>query len=106
MPRMTTAQITAIASPATGLMVYDNVLNQFKYFDGTAWTAIGTWAGGLASGVAAGNTPYWNGTTWITNTSKIYNNGGNIGIGTTAPVKFRYFRAKFYHKRRANPPYD
>jgi hypothetical protein len=36
-PRMTTAQRTAIATPATGLFVYDNTLNAFWYFDGTVW---------------------------------------------------------------------
>ncbi|MEM1328857.1 MAG: tail fiber domain-containing protein [Bacteroidota bacterium] len=40
-PRMTTAERTAIATPATGLMVYDNEENSFWYYNGTAWTAIG-----------------------------------------------------------------
>ena len=40
----------------------------------------------MPAGTAAGNTPYWNGTTWVTNSSNIYNNGGNIGIGTATPV--------------------
>jgi hypothetical protein len=39
----------------------------------------------LASGSAAGNTPYWNGTAWIINSGNIYNNGAAIGIGTTTP---------------------
>jgi uncharacterized protein (TIGR02145 family) len=39
----------------------------------------------LTSGSAAGNTPYWNGTQWITTSSNIHNNGGNIGVGTTTP---------------------
>lgn len=42
--------------------------------------------GTLPDGTAAGNTPYWNGTSWVTNSSNIYNNGGNIGIGTTTPA--------------------
>lgn len=42
-------------------------------------------AGSLAAGTAAGNTTYWNGTTWVLNSSNIYNNGGNIGFGTTSP---------------------
>jgi hypothetical protein len=41
--------------------------------------------GFLANGSAAGNTPYWNGSSWIVNSSNIHNNGGNIGIGTTNP---------------------
>jgi hypothetical protein len=42
-------------------------------------------AGLLTSGSAAGNTPYWNGSSWIVNSSNIYNNGGNVGIGTPTP---------------------
>jgi len=39
----------------------------------------------LTSGSAAGNTPYWNGSSWVVNSSNIFNNGSNVGIGTTAP---------------------
>ena len=47
-------------------------------------------SGLLSSGAAAGNTPYWNGTSWITNNSNVFNNGANVGIGTTTPtVKFQ-----------------
>jgi hypothetical protein len=42
-------------------------------------------AGTMASGSAAGNTPYWNGSAWVVNSSNIYNDGGNVGIGTTSP---------------------
>ena len=41
-PRMTTAERTAIASPATGLLVYDNTLSLFYYYDGAAWTSLST----------------------------------------------------------------
>lgn len=41
--------------------------------------------GFLTPGAAQGNTPYWNGSSWVVNSSNIFNNGGNIGIGTTAP---------------------
>ena len=44
-------------------------------------------AGLLTSGSAAGNTPYWNGSSWVTNTSNLFNNGGNIGIGTAIPTE-------------------
>ena len=42
-------------------------------------------AGTISAGTQTGNTPYWNGTTWVTSSSNIFNNGGNVGIGTTTP---------------------
>lgn len=36
-PRMTSAQRTAIAAPATGLQVYDTTTGTFWYYDGTQW---------------------------------------------------------------------
>jgi len=39
-PRMTTTQKNAIASPATGLIVYDTTLNKLAVFTGTVWEAI------------------------------------------------------------------
>jgi hypothetical protein len=39
----------------------------------------------LSSGSAAGNTPYWNGTDWVINSSNIHNNGESVGIGTSTP---------------------
>lgn len=47
--------------------------------------AVGA-TGVLSNGAAAGNTPYWNGTAWVVNNSNIFNNGGNVGIGTNAPA--------------------
>jgi hypothetical protein len=70
-PRMTTAQRTAIASPAKGLLVFDNDTGDFWFYNGTAWTS-------LSSGPA---TQYWapNGNN-ISNT-----NTGSVGIGTANP---------------------
>lgn len=39
-PRMTTAQRTAIASPASGLLVYDNTTSSFWFYNGSAWTEL------------------------------------------------------------------
>jgi hypothetical protein len=36
-PRMTTTQKNAIASPASGLIVYDTTLNVLTYYNGTTW---------------------------------------------------------------------
>jgi uncharacterized protein (TIGR02145 family) len=39
----------------------------------------------LTNGSAAGNTPYWNGSQWVVNGTNFYNNGSNLGVGTTSP---------------------
>ena len=39
-PRVTTAERTAMPTPAQGLLVYDTALNEFWYFDGTVWVSI------------------------------------------------------------------
>ncbi len=93
-PRMTVADRNAIATPATGLLIYqtDNTPG-FYYFNGIAWVqAVGPAGpaganGSLSAGTAAGNTTYWNGTTWVLNSANIYNNGANVGIGTVAPTQ-------------------
>ena len=39
-PRMTTAQKNAIATPATGLVVYDTTLNKLALYTGAAWETV------------------------------------------------------------------
>lgn len=80
----------------------------FEGHDGTAWLPLGSGTGGatgatgptgatgstgatgatgfLQNGSSAGNTAYWNGSTWVTNSSNIFNNGGGVGIGTSNPT--------------------
>ncbi len=41
-PRMTTNERTAIASPAKGLLVFDNSTNSFWFYNGTVWTNFST----------------------------------------------------------------
>lgn len=41
-PRMTTAQRTAISSPATGLLVYDTDNKSLWHYTGTAWETVAT----------------------------------------------------------------
>jgi hypothetical protein len=78
-PRMTATEMGNIASPATGLMVFNTTENSFYYWNGSTWTAIN--AGG-------GN--------WVetadslmrivgTDTIMTITNSGDIGIGNTNP---------------------
>jgi hypothetical protein len=53
-PRMTTAQRDAISSPATGLLIYNTSTNQYNFYNGTAWTAIGAGGGGTVTSISAG----------------------------------------------------
>ncbi len=48
-PRMNTAQRQAITAPATGLLVYDTGYNQFWFYSGMEWKAIGGDTGGTIS---------------------------------------------------------
>ena len=91
-PRMSQSQRNLIASPATGLLVFqtDNT-SGYYFYNGSTWEMIGAMgpqgpSGLLSNGTTAGNTPYWDGTQWVVGTSNIFNNGGNIGIGTASPT--------------------
>lgn len=85
-PRMTLSQRNAISTPATGLIIYQtDGATGLYYFNGTIWTTLTGATGFLSTGAVAGNTPYWNGSTWVLNSSNIFNNGANVGIGTINP---------------------
>ncbi|MGO8055590.1 hypothetical protein, partial [Rhizobium leguminosarum] len=69
-PRMTSAQRSLIATPANGLLVYETTTNSFWFYNGTAWSQLGTGGASL----------------WSVNGTNIYNgNTGSVGIGTTTP---------------------
>lgn len=70
-PRMTSAQRAAIASPARGLMVYDNTSNTFWFYNGTAWQEM-----------IGGGSSNWN----LSSTHIYSNNTGNVGIGKSNPL--------------------
>lgn len=64
-PRMTTAQRTAIANPAVGLLVFDTDFESFWFKDGTGWVELG------------GNNP------WNVKADTIYTTNKNVAIGTS-----------------------
>ena len=70
-PRMTQSQRLAIASPATGLLVYqtDGTAGFYQY-DGSTWSIID----------GASNL-------WSQNGSDIYYSSGSVGIGTSTPTE-------------------
>ena len=102
-PRMTAAQRGAIASPATGLQVYQTDATAGLYvYNGTAWNLIGNATGTVSTanggtGSTDGSITGSGGLTFtaggtnqnvtLTPTGTGYTLlGGNVGIGTTTPV--------------------
>ena len=71
-PVMTTTQKNAIATPASGLIVYDTTLNALNFYNGTSWSSGG--GGGMvypAAGIALSTGSAWG--TSITNNSADWN---------------------------------
>jgi hypothetical protein len=93
-PRMTLVQRNAIASPATGLLIYQtNNSPGFYYFNGTIWVALSSSSWSLIGNSGTNPTVNKVGTTdnqdfvlVTNNTEKLRVNAtGNVGIGTTTP---------------------
>jgi len=97
-PRMTSAQRTAIAAPATGLLVYQtDATIGFYYFNGTIWVRLYSGTGNAWDILGnSGTVPATNfiGTTdaqdfvFRTNNTERMRilSGGNVGIGVTNPA--------------------
>ncbi|MBU0765530.1 MAG: hypothetical protein KJ607_11910, partial [Bacteroidetes bacterium] len=92
-PRLTTAQRTAVTTPATGLLVYDTDLNGFYYYNGADWDAL--FSGNETDPEVGANTsnyvPRWDGAALVT--GSIFDDGTNLGIGNTAPDKRLHIKA-------------
>ncbi|MGB4844133.1 MAG: hypothetical protein WBP16_06695 [Ferruginibacter sp.] len=75
-PRVTSAQRVAIATPANGLMVYDTDNSSFWYYNGITWTNM---TGGGASSK-------WN----LTGNNIYNNNSANVGVGLSTNINERF----------------
>jgi hypothetical protein len=69
-PRLTDAQISSIADPATGLMVFNSTTLSFNFFNGSSWVSF------------SDSQQVWN-----QNINDVYLNDitKNVGIGTSSP---------------------
>lgn len=69
-PRLSTVQRNAIATPAKGLIVFDSTVNNFYYHNGNNWLELFADSNKL----------------WRKNSNDIYSaNTGKVGIGVSAP---------------------
>ena len=77
LPRMTSAQRTAIASPSKGLIVFDTDINALMYYNGSAW------ASGPGSGNSVGfKLPYDTSGVFSNFGIRIKNTAGTVSIAT------------------------
>lgn len=83
LPRMTTTQRDAIATPATGLSIYNTTTNTEDYYNGSAWVSLQTSITNPVTGTGTTNyVPKWTGSTALGN-SLMYDNGTTLLVGTT-----------------------
>jgi len=87
-PRMTTAQRTAIASPANGLLVFDNNTNSFWFYNAAAWTEILSSSSGWSLMGNAGTNPAVNFIGTTDNNDVVFKRdnirAGKIGVTNTS----------------------
>ncbi|MBP6673453.1 MAG: hypothetical protein KA247_09905, partial [Bacteroidetes bacterium] len=78
-PRLTTAERNAVASPATGLLIYNTTTNEFNVYNGSGWTSYFSF-----SSVTSGGIPYFNSASSAASSSVLAANAVMIGGGTGA----------------------
>ena len=87
-PRMTASQMAAIATPATGLMVFQtDGTAGYYYYSGSAWAMVGN----MPAGTTTGDMLYWNGSAWTrvpvgTTGQTLVLNGSTPTWTTTVPL--------------------
>ncbi len=83
LPRMTSTERSAISSPATGLLIFNTTTSSIEVNVGTP--SLPSWQMATLPAGTSGQTLRHNGTNWIAN-SNLFNNGTNVGIGTSTPA--------------------
>ena len=84
-PRMTSTERNAIATPATGLSIYNTTTNTQDYYNGTAWVQIQTAGSGLTGSGTTNYITKFTGATAVGN-SILFDNGTNVGLNTASPA--------------------
>lgn len=80
LPKMTTAQRTGMASPISGMLVFDINTQSYWYRTSSAWVQLGT---STISGTTNRIPKYSSGTSL--GNSLLFDNGTNVGLNTTSP---------------------
>lgn len=83
---VSTTSASPVATPATSLLVYNtattgDVTPGYYFWNGTAWTRLGA---SLQGSGTANYLPRWSGTDAL-ESSQVYDDGTNVGIGTATP---------------------
>ena len=98
MPRMTTAERTAIATPASGLQVYDTTTNTQWYYNGTDWVEgasadmASKWTNDTTNSLVKLTNLSDGATTRPVGSEFVVNDGGKVSIGrssTEPSLKFQ-----------------
>lgn len=91
LPKLTTTQRNLIASPATGLEIFNITTNQIEFYNGTIWTAVGGGGGGTITGSGTTNViPVFTGSTAVGNSGIT-----DLGNGSTLTIASRLFNVNF-----------
>ncbi|WP_255571159.1 hypothetical protein [Halomarinibacterium sedimenti] len=97
LPRLTTAQRTAISSPANGLIVYDTDFNSLFYFNSSSWVSLSTSsqarnnhkivksAADLASELTAGG-----GSKYLLSSNTLYEINGTVSLSFPIEINNSY----------------
>ena len=76
-------KISNTTTPTTGTIRFSG--SDFEGYDGSSWKSFTSTGTGTVPGGTSGQTLRHSGTAWVA-TSNLYNDGTNVGIGTTSPL--------------------